>query len=93
MTRMQVARFFANFGFRRGEESRPLSLFRYSLVITTAARWHGEAFARVVASCFIPVGEAEDSREGYIFQYPNLKSLRLPGPVGSTHSRAARRQF
>jgi hypothetical protein len=76
MTKVQVSRFFANFGLTEGKDSKPFSLPRYTLIVTTAARWHGEMFAQIVADCFMPHGESiepgyEDSLEWHQFEWPS----------------------
>lgn len=52
----KAAKFLRNFGFEKGANYKPISLKRYILILTTAARWHGEMFARYIADCFDPEG-------------------------------------
>lgn len=64
--------FLRNFGFNGGINYKPISLKRYILILTTAARWHGERFARYVADCFDPEGGSllagyEDSCNAFRF--------------------------
>lgn len=72
MNHEQILRFFANFGIHPGHEYKPISLERLTVIVTAAARWHGESFAKVVMDSFVPAGEAvaagyEESSSCYSF--------------------------
>ncbi len=72
MNHSQIVQFFANFGIHPGQEYKPLSLKQFTVIVRTAARWHGGSFASMVMDCFMPEGEAvcagyEDSCERYRF--------------------------
>ena len=77
MTLNQITLFFANFGYQKDKESKPASLKRYTVVVTTGARWFGPLFGQFVADCFVPIGKPEgpgeeDSSDTYQFEYPNF---------------------
>ena len=83
MNHQDILRFFANFGIHPGCEYKPISLERLTVIVTAAARWHGESFAKVVMDSFMPEGEAiaagyEDSCERYSFM---SDTLVFDGPI------------